>query len=151
MHLRICRSDKKRNALYFLRERRIYQKMKIIFILLSFVLVAVTAACSSGGGGVPTMVSGTLVWDLPTQYTDGSPLAPGDLKGCNVYYSLGPSTCPTGSYYFVSSPSWSVSLQDMINSPNLASLPSGTYEFAVTALDQNDMESACSNTVSHTF
>jgi hypothetical protein len=133
---------------------------KCMWLLAVFLLTA-----STGCGGktstseecsIPSASGLTLSWDLPTQYTDGMSISTntvvGDqIKESRVYYGLAPCTCPTGSFYTVAAPASSISLQDLTNAVDLSSLPSGTYEFAITAITQSNVESDCSVTVARFF
>ena len=84
----------------------------------------------------------TLTWDAPTSYTDGSPLAPGDLKEFRIYFSTQPGSYSTSSYYTVLAPATSITVTEII------SQSAGTYYFVVTAVDTTNMESDISNEVS---
>ncbi len=81
-----------------------------------------------------------LSWDAPTTYTDGSALL--YLKEYRVYYSTSPGPYSTGIYFSVSAPATSVKIKDVISSGT------GTYYFAVTAVDSTERESGPSNDVS---
>ena len=86
---------------------------------------------ATGGGG-----SVTLTWTAPTQNADGSPLS--DLAGFKLLY--GPSASELSQTVDISNPS--------LNSYVLSNLSSGTWYFAMVALNKAGEESDPSNVVS---
>lgn len=97
-------------------------------------------SCSGAGGSAVAMISVavngtvTLNWQAPTQNVDGTPLT--DLAGYRIHYGT-TSRSYTQSVAVGTSGATSHALQ----------LPSGTYYFAMTALDAQGNESAYSNEV----
>lgn len=99
--------------------------------------------CSGDGGSAVAMLSVSvfgvvgLSWQAPTENVDGSPLE--DLAGYKIYYG---------------SESRSYTDQVQVNSPSTTTqdvtLASGSYYFAMTALDVEGNESAYSNEVVRT-
>ena len=96
-------------------------------------------SCSSSSGTVAEsvtieVVDKTLRWQAPTENVDGSPLD--DLAGFVIYWG-------TSSRNYIGS--------HPINSPTTteweATVASGSYYFAMTALDSEDNESGYSNEV----
>lgn len=80
--------------------------------------------------------SATVSWDIPTTNADGTMLS--DLDGFIVYYGT-----QSGSY------TQSVRVTDpTVNSVVIADLATGTWFFAVSAVDESDNESALSQEVS---
>lgn len=105
------------------------------------------AACGSNGNGrttTPTQIPGavgaaTLSWEIPIENEDGSPLT--DLAGYNIYFGLA-----SGLYtneIRIDNPSISIYVVESLD-------PGETYYFAVTAFNENDVESIFSNEVSKT-
>ena len=74
-----------------------------------------------------------LTWDAPTTNADGTPLT--DLAGYKIYYGTS-----SGSY------TTTVDAGN-VTTYNVPALPSGTYYFAVTAVDTSGNESDYSNEV----
>ncbi len=140
---------------------------KIISILLVALLFAILSACGTGNINSPTNQTGqtgptggpssnptttttgptstqppatgaaTLGWAAPTTNTDGTPLT--DLAGYKIYYGTS-----SGNYTKV------------INAGNVTSytvndLPAGTYYFAVTTYDAQNIESGYSGEVTKTI
>ena len=99
-----------------------------------------TLSCSGSGGSAVAMLSVgvtgviTLKWAPPTENVDGTPLT--DLAGYRILY--GERSRSYTRQLQVSSES--ASQQDVV-------LASGTYYFAMTALDREGNESAYSNEV----
>ncbi len=95
-------------------------------------------SCSGVGGSAVAMISVainesvTLTWMAPTQNVDGTALT--DLAGYRIYYGAA-SGAYTDVLEVTSSSSTSHSL----------TLPSGSYYFAMTAVDASGNESAYSN------
>lgn len=141
-----------------------HSSAKISFIYLSLVLLVILAGCSNGridvepAAGVSTTgdnpstgenpttggtTTGTknafLSWGTPTLYTDGTPVAPGNIKEYRVYFGTS-----SGSYSSspVSNQTTSIQVKDIITRGT------GTYYFVVTAIDLTDVESDFSNEVS---
>lgn len=99
-----------------------------------------TLSCSGPGGNAVAMLSVsvlgivTLSWQAPDENVDGTPLD--DLAGYRIYYG-------TGSRDYsdeVAIGSSGITSQDVL-------LASGSYYFAMTALDADGNESAYSNEV----
>ncbi|MEW5742654.1 MAG: fibronectin type III domain-containing protein [Myxococcota bacterium] len=97
-----------------------------------------TITVRQGLGGVPPN-SAKLAWDPPTRNQDGTPLT--DLKGYEIHY--GPSP---GNY------TRSVTLNDpAATSFQIDNLPSGTWYFALKAVDTSGNVSTFSNEASKTI
>jgi hypothetical protein len=99
-----------------------------------------TLTCSGDGGNAVDMLSVSvqgvvsLGWEPPTENVDGSPLE--DLAGYRIYYGQF-----SGSY------TDELAVSDPDTSQYDVPLPSGSYYFAMTALDVEGNESAYSNEV----
>ena len=144
-----------------------YSSAKIFTILLSLFLLLILAGCNSGrvevepAGGTQTIgdlpttgdtssTGGTatetgnriLSWQTPTLYSDGTPVAPGDIKEYRVYFSTSSGSYSPENSYIVSAPTTSIRIKDIITTGT------GTYYFAVTAVDLADIESDFSNEAS---
>jgi hypothetical protein len=111
--------------------------------ILSLV-VALTAGCGGGGGGVAVdkpsgPVSGGiwLSWRAPSERLNGESLAMADLGGYRIYW--GPAENPRENSVTVDDPSTTTYLID--------GMPAGTYDVAVTAVDIEGLESPLSNTM----
>lgn len=90
-----------------------------------------------------TAMAEKLVWDPPTTYTDGTPIAPGDLVGYNAYETTGGRVKLNASMITHSSAcvgtttpkcSWTMSTQTKGDT------------FLMTAVDSVSQESSDSNT-----
>ncbi len=81
-----------------------------------------------------------LMWTAPSTRADGSPLPLSELSGYRIYYLLEGTDPSNDSKVSVSGGS-STSL-------NLTLTAAGAYTFAITAVDQNGLESSLSNAVS---
>jgi len=99
--------------------------------LTAFNLAVVAAPVTTG--------SATLTWVAPTVNSDGTPL--NDLAGYVIRY--GTSASSYSSNLRVTDPT--------LQSYTVSNLPSGTYYFAVAAIDTSDNTSADSNQVSKTI
>lgn len=86
----------------------------------------------------------TLTWDVPTKYADGTDLAETDIREYRVYF--GTSSQVYSSFYSVGDPNSSVP-PTCANVNDIISQATGTFYFAVTALDKNGNESDFSNEV----
>jgi hypothetical protein len=99
-----------------------------------------TLTCSGDGGNAVAMLSVsvlgvvTLEWQPPTDNVDGTPL--NDLEGFRIYYGQ-----------FSRSYTDDLQVVDGRSTGYELSLPSGSYYFAMTALDADGNESAYSNEV----
>lgn len=87
----------------------------------------------------PTTGTATLTWSAPTQYTNGSPIT--GLAGYKIYYGSSPTALT--SVIAINSPA--------SNSYEFSTLAAGTWYFAITAYDDQAMESTRSNVVSKTI
>jgi hypothetical protein len=110
---------------------------------LVLAIVSALAACggSSGSSAPPAAQSGsdvTVSWTSPSQNTDGSPL--NDLHGYRVRYG----TSPTNLSRSTDVPNASAT------SVAISGLTSGTWYFAVTALNAAGIESDLSNLATKT-
>jgi hypothetical protein len=123
-------------------------------------------ACGGGGGGGSsnsgTSSSGTtttttattttttpttsasyqvqLMWTAPGTRADGTPLPLSELSGYRVYYLLEGTDPSSDSALTITGGS--------TTSTSLTLFVAGTYTFAITAIDQNGLESSLSNPVS---
>lgn len=99
-----------------------------------------TLTCTGGAGNAVAMLSvsvmGNVVldWQPPTENVDGSPL--NDLAGYRIYYGQ-----QSGSY------TDELAVQGATLTQYQVALPSGSYYFAMTALDAQGNESSHSNEV----
>ena len=99
-----------------------------------------TLTCTGDSGNAVAMLSisvlglVTLEWQAPTENVDGTPL--NDLAGYRIYYGQ-----------FSRSYTDEVSVADELSTQHEIELPSGSYYFAMTALDGQGNESAYSNEV----
>ena len=85
-------------------------------------------------------------WNAPTTNTDGSALT--GLASYRVYYGVSSAPCPGSSFVSVTSPTQTPQPGDTVTA-RLDGLNSGTqYYVAVTALDLDGNESACSDVIS---
>lgn len=90
---------------------------------------------------VATSGTTTLTWDAPTQFADRSPLIPSaDLQSYNLYYRTAAQTYTQEQVIPVANPGTLVVVQPV-------TLATGTYFFVVTAVTQDNFESAYSNEV----
>ncbi len=102
-----------------------------------------TLSCEGAGGNALATVTvevldRTLRWQAPTQNVDGTPLT--DLAGFVVYWGF-----QTRGYFS------SLEIDDPTARAWEADLASGTYFFALTAVDADGNESAYSNEVRKTI
>lgn len=99
-----------------------------------------TLTCSGAGGSAVAMISVsvlgvvTLSWQAPKKNEDGTALT--DLAGYRIYYGEESRAYSDD----VEVPSADITAQDVV-------LPSGSYYFAMTAMDAEGNESAYSNEV----
>jgi Bacterial Ig domain len=85
-------------------------------------------------------------WTAPTTNTDGTLLA--DLGSYRVYFTTAGAPCPTSSSFTVASPTPSPGPSQTVSS-RLTGLRAGTsYSVAVSAVDFDGRESACSGVAS---
>jgi type II secretory pathway component GspD/PulD (secretin) len=98
---------------------------------------------SNSGTTAPTPTALTyavqLSWTAPTTRADGTPLTSTELTGYRIYYSLEGSDASQDTVVPISGGN-TTSLQVTLSA-------AGTYAFAITALDQNGLESALSTPV----
>ena len=104
-------------------------------------LTLLLTACGGGGGtdGSSSASAGRVLlsWYAPTSRIDSSPLNLSDLEGYRIYYGSSMEDVST----------MLVDLNDNSVTEYSASLPSGTYYFAITAYDSSGMESGLSNII----
>jgi hypothetical protein len=114
----------------------------------ALVLAALVSGCNDPGSGTASTsapgVGGssgsvTLSWEAPTSNTDGTPLT--DLAGYRIYYGSSPSELSQTVEIT------SVGIQTYV----LDDLPTGTWYFAVMALNSSGNESVLSNIVEKTM
>lgn len=102
--------------------------MRVLLVLLGLVALPVQAQ----------LCSASLTWAAPTENTDGSPYT--NPAGSKIYWGLSP-----GTY------SQSITIDDpSVTSIVVNNLADGTWYFAATAYNQDDVESAYSNEASKT-
>lgn len=102
-------------------------RLLIVALLCALSLAAVAQTCSG---------SATLMWNAPTQNTDGSPLT--NLAGFKIYWGTTLGTYPN-----------SATINDAsARSYIVESLCSGVWHFVSTALNSSSVESAFSNVAS---
>lgn len=98
--------------------------------------------CSGAGGNALAMIAVDvfgivrLRWKAPTENVDGTPLL--DLATYRIYYGEA-----SGDY------TTEVAVNDVTATEHRLSLPSGSYYFAMTAVDRDGNESGYSNEVLH--
>lgn len=95
---------------------------------------AITVSAAS----TPTTGSATLNWTAPTTNTDGTALT--NLSGYKIYYGTSASSLSN-----------SVSVSLGLSSYMISNLASGTWYFAITAVNSSGIESALSSVVSKTI
>ncbi|RPI76345.1 MAG: hypothetical protein EHM45_13195 [Desulfobacteraceae bacterium] len=117
-----------------------------IFCLISVLMLN---GCGGGGGNAAGGANAqpaenvppeetmeiTLSWDIPTHYTDATPIAPDEITGYTIYY--GTESCTYADSVFVGN----VTACTLI-------LPKDTYYFVITAIGFEGNESSFSNEVS---
>jgi len=112
----------------------------VLYAVAVFTFVLALVSCGSGGGGGGTA---TLRWGAPASYENGSPLNPkSDIAIYMIYY--GTSTRNYSQTILVANPG-ETTITHKLN------LSSGTYYFAVTAVDTRGRESNLSEEVSKTI
>jgi hypothetical protein len=110
--------------------------LKVFTILLSILLLTITAGCRSGRGSSNRTGSVVLTWEAPTLRTDGTPFT--DLAGYNIYYTTVPENYTD-----------SVSIDvGNVTTYTINNLPLNTYYFVATAYDSTGDESTFSSEVS---
>ncbi|MFA5074106.1 MAG: hypothetical protein WC539_09465 [Nitrospirota bacterium] len=115
-----------------------------IFCCASLVSALLLFGCGAGGGSTQPAATttglATLSWSQVTTYSDDTPLTPAGYK---VYYGTSPATysavhdVPVSSLPNPSNPTCTIS-----------NLSSGTYYFAVSVYDVDNVESSLSDEVS---
>lgn len=117
----------------------------IAAVVASLGMTGLLAACGGGSSTAtsppppPTTGSATLTWTLPTQNTDGSALT--DLAGFRIMFGQSPTAL--NQSVTVNSPT--------ATSYTVDSLDSGTWYFAIVALDSLGDASAPTNLVTATI
>jgi hypothetical protein len=98
---------------------------------------------TTGGTTPPPVVTGSLTvsWQPPTQRESGDPLAVTELGRYHIYY--GPTTSPTANVVTVVDP--------FVTNYTITGLPAGTYQVAMTAIDNNGLESTLSSSLRKTI
>jgi hypothetical protein len=111
----------------------------VLYAVIVFTLACTLISCGSGGGGG----TATLRWDAPTSYENGLPLDPkSDIAKYMIYF--GTSTQNYSQAIAVANPGEATITHKL-------KLSSGTYYFAVTAIDSLGRESNFSVEVSKTI
>ena len=89
----------------------------------------------------PSSYNAQLSWTIPTTRADGSALTAADLAGYEIYYTNDTGTIAT-----------TVPVSGgTTNTTTLASLASGNYSFAISAIDASGLKSSLSTVVTVTF
>lgn len=107
-------------------------------VLTFLVCTAALQACGSGSdsSSVPESGSALLSWTPPTQRSDGTAI--GNLAGYKIYYGTSPDALTTV-----------IPVENAgVASYEIDNMRSGTYYFAVTAVDTDRRESPFSNIAS---
>ncbi len=134
------------------------------WIAISCLAILVTACGGGGGGGSSSSSTPTaqtpssspsspspqtgnysvhLTWVAPSTRADGSALAASDIAGYRLFYILDGSSSSADTVVAISGGS--------TTSTDLSLTSTGTYTFAITAVDSNGAESALSSPVSLTI
>jgi hypothetical protein len=125
-----------------------------LFTAFVVAILSISAAQVLGAEATVVTVEGpaTLVWEAPTENTDGTPLT--DLAGFRIYFGLtpraasclGPQDCAYGTQIEVTNPTDTTSTFTV-------PVPNGVAQFffAMTAYDDQLNESDYSNEISRTF
>lgn len=114
--------------------------------ILVCILMLALAACGGGSGSstqppISSTITIELQWDPPTEYEDGTPFTPLDLKQYKVYYGEDPNFLKeTGKTLII--------LGGQTNA--VITVPKGIWYAAVTTIDVDDLESNLSNIVTYT-
>jgi len=82
-------------------------------------------------------------WTAPTTNSDGSPL--NDLGLYRVYYSTSSSPCPGATFFTVATSTSAPPANQTVNFRLTGLTTASTYSVAVTAVDTDGNESACSD------
>ncbi|MGA7539601.1 MAG: fibronectin type III domain-containing protein [Steroidobacteraceae bacterium] len=124
---------------------------RIAHVALAMLLCAALGACGSGQSTSasstgssppdPTIKSVTLSWSAPTQNSDGSPLT--NLAGYTLHYGTA-SEDYTGSIEITSATTTSYVVSD-------SNFPAGTYYFAISAYNTEQVSSPLSSELSVTI
>lgn len=109
-------------------------------ILLCSVLAITISGCEKKSATLCATGTVTLTWDAPKTNTDGTTLAPTDIKGYMIYYGASPGDYTLGNK-FVPAPETSVTISIFNQGP-------GPYYFVITTVDMTGIESDFSNEVS---
>jgi len=131
---------KNRGSYYMKRSLTCTVLSAVLYAVVVFTFVFALVSCGSEGGGGGTA---TLRWGAPTSYENGSPLNPkSDIAIYMIYY--GTSTQNYSQAILVANPG-ETTITHKLN------LSSGTYYFAVRAIDTRGRESNFSEEVSKTI
>jgi hypothetical protein len=100
-----------------------------------------TSAPSGAATPTPTAITYPvqLKWTAPSTRADGSALAASELTGYRIYYSLDGTPADQDTVVPISSGATTAFTINLT--------AAGTYVFAITAIDQNGLESALSSPV----
>ncbi len=116
---------------------------KVFITLLSLFVIAISSGCG-GGASVEsdTRYNGNavLAWNVPTTYSDGSPLSGLNIKGYRVYRRAPSGAYNPGVYYYVSAPTTSVYVKYL-------NIPVGQNYLVVTTIDISGVESGFSHEI----
>src|SRR5262250_1099023 len=96
-----------------------------------------SGSSSPGGAGILD-----ASWTAPTANTDGSSLT--DLAFYRVYYGTTSTSCPGPTFFQVASPTTNPQINDAVTFRLTGLLTAARYFVAVTAVDSDGFESACS-------
>ena len=96
-----------------------------------------SGSSSPGGAGILD-----ASWTAPTANTDGSSLT--DLAFYRVYYGTTSTSCPGPTFFQVASPTTNPQINEAVTFRLTGLLTAARYFVAVTAVDSDGFESACS-------
>jgi hypothetical protein len=85
-------------------------------------------------------------WTAPVTNADGTPLT--DLAGYRVYLGTSTPTCPSSSFYSVTSPTSAPSANQTVRTTITGLAAGTTYSMRVSAVDQSGQQSGCTAAVS---
>lgn len=125
--------------------------MRLLYV---FIVFAFVAGCGGGGNPPPnpkppdpppTSFTVDLIWDIPLEYDDGTPLLVEDLKEYRVYYGNDHNNLKQSGRLLV--------IPQITGSTGKAQIPvgAGIWHFAVTAVSKEELESDLSNVVTYSF
>ncbi|MEJ2440678.1 MAG: fibronectin type III domain-containing protein [Gammaproteobacteria bacterium] len=127
--------------------------------LLLFAIIAITTSACGGGGGSSAISSGgatstgggdsatpitygsvTLHWSAPTTWADGNAVSLSAISGYRLYYSSSATSIPHV-----------IKISGGTTTQYKVTLPSGTYDFRIAAVDTNGYAGLLSPAISETL